>query len=580
MYVPSAFGGRCAPAYPQPPGPSTRVAAIAACVLAVSCGDGAPPRGAPEPRPAPPPLDEAAAWTVTTEALEAEVSALAERASRAEATGEGVATHREVARLARVLALRDARGDWSAVAQRSLEEASRRKGLPGACDAALDLSRLLARDVGDLEAAFTVAYRTARRFGAVPETDECVRDARRITTMLDAYRPSAAVLAVIDADPDAGDPSAGMQADPVSRWAAEQGAEGTPTLERVAVYGAPDPGSQDAAGGVVRVVLHFDRVAVFERGELAAEGGLPRRAYLDFAAAAVAEAVPDSMSVGAGGVQRVRRGRPRPEALRVVFDIEDDARYRVFFLTDPYRLVIDFERAGVLPLDPLAPGAARLRTIVLDPGHGGNDYGARHSDLEEKHLALDITRRVATLLEQRLPDARVLMTRNRDEFIGLEERTAYANSVGADIFVSIHLNAADDEVERGGVATFVLDIGNERQALRFAARENGTSTRDVTGLQRILAHLHRGEQVGESRRLAELVQAGTLRGAREWIPRMPDRGVKSAMFYVLVGARMPAILVEASFVNQPDEARLLRTERYRQSLADGIAEGIVRYGRM
>ena len=118
-----------------------------------------------------------------------------------------------------------------------------------------------------------------------------------------------------------------------------------------------------------------------------------------------------------------------------------------------------------------------------------------------------------------------------------------------------------------------------REAIRLAARENRTSTAEVTGLQRILAQLHRSGQVDESRALARLVQIGTLAGGRRVLPDLPDRGVKSGMFYVLVGARMPAILLEASFLTQAEEHRALRTERYRQSLAEGIAEGIVRYAR-
>ena len=131
----------------------------------------------------------------------------------------------------------------------------------------------------------------------------------------------------------------------------------------------------------------------------------------------------------------------------------------------------------------------------------------------------------------------------------------------------------------GGVATFVLDTDNDRHATRLAARENGTSASEVTGLQRILAGLHRDDQVAASRAAAALVQRTTLVAGRRVIPTLPDRGVKSAMFYVLVGARMPAILVEASFLTQPEEARHLRTERYRQTLAEGIADGVVRYAR-
>mgnify|MGYP000535342611 CR=1 FL=1 len=169
------------------------------------------------------------------------------------------------------------------------------------------------------------------------------------------------------------------------------------------------------------------------------------------------------------------------------------------------------------------------------------------------------------------------LTRQADVTLSLEERTAMANAVGADLFVSIHLNAADEPVEHGGVTTFVLDTTNQRQANRLAARENGTSTRDVTDLQRLLAGLHRQDQLAGSRQLAESIHRGTLAGGRRILPQLPDRGVRSAMFHVLVGARMPAVLLEASFLSKPEEAAALGTARYRQSLAEGIAAGIARY---
>jgi N-acetylmuramoyl-L-alanine amidase len=151
-----------------------------------------------------------------------------------------------------------------------------------------------------------------------------------------------------------------------------------------------------------------------------------------------------------------------------------------------------------------------------------------------------------------------------------------ANAAGADLFASIHLNASEQPVDHGGVATFVLDSSDERQAIRLAARENGTTPAEVTGLQKILAGLHRREQVAASREVARDVQRATLQAGRRILPSLHDRGVKEAMFYVLVGARMPAVLVEASFLTHPEQAKALETERYRQALAEGIAVGLVR----
>jgi N-acetylmuramoyl-L-alanine amidase len=217
-----------------------------------------------------------------------------------------------------------------------------------------------------------------------------------------------------------------------------------------------------------------------------------------------------------------------------------------------------------------------VRTIVLDPGHGGNDYGARQFGLSESELTLDLAQRVRTILASRMPDVRVLLTREQDVFVSLEQRAAMANAVGADLFLSIHLNASPTPVERGGVTTFVLDTSDDRQAMRLAARENGTSVEQVDELSRILASLYRDEQLRGSRALAERVHRATLRAGRRVLPRLYDRGVRSALFYVLVGARMPAVLLEASFLTREDEANALRTPEYRQALAEGIAEGIAR----
>ncbi|MDQ3034713.1 MAG: N-acetylmuramoyl-L-alanine amidase, partial [Myxococcota bacterium] len=440
---------------------------------------------------------------------------------------------------------------------------------------------LEARDALQPRAAYLVAYRAARRFGG--ESDAaCAIEARRMLGALDGHRADRALLAAIDADPDADDPSVGLAGDPVrgasepsdglEAWAAERSAEGAPsTLQSITIYGADDG---DAQG--VRVVLALDRVATFERIDLAPEQGMPRRLALDLAGASPEDALPSSLTVDAGGLLRVRSAR-REGGTRVVLDLEEGATARLFLLPEPYRIVVDVTRTD--PSARLSPGGAPrdVDLILIDPGHGGNDYGARAFGMQEADVVLDLALRVREVLRTRLPGVRVVLTRERDVFVSLEQRTAMANAVAADAFVSIHLNAADEPVERGGVTTFVLDTTNDRQALRLAARENGTSVSEVGDLSRILAGLHRDEQLAASRGLAERIHRGTLTGGRTIVPRLHDRGVRSAMFYVLVGASMPAVLVEASFLSRSDEAAALRSEVYRQALADGIAEGVARW---
>lgn len=572
--------------------------ALLGAPLIGACGDSDPGEGAaPGAEEAirdrwPSLPDGAEAMALGDDDLEQAYEAACAGASAHEGTVEGVEASRSAAELARIIALRfpDREAEFLDDARDHLATAARRKALEGACDAALDLARLYARDRGEPEEAFTVAYRTARRFDAGAH-EACVVEARRMTATLDHHRPGPRRLAEIDADPDADDPSADLVARPSSPGSPSAGAEpgaagegawvgaeavgqtARVTMTAVGVYGGAGAGAPPS--NVVRAVLRFDGAAAYRQGEIAADGALPARFYVDFRATSLGSDVPRSRPVGAAGVTRLRVAPFEASVTRVVFDLEGPLRRRLFVLSDPFRVVVDFDSSPARPVD----ARPRADVIVLDAGHGGNEFGARHGGLKESILTLDMARRVQAVLGRRLPRSRILMARERDEVVSLEERAAYANAVGADLFVSIHLNAADDPVERGGVATFVLDTTNDRQARRLAARENGTRSAGVTDLSRTLATLHREGQNAESRRLAALVQRGTLIGGRSILRDLPDRGVKSAMFYVLVGARMPAILVEASFLNQPEENRALATEAYRQALSEGIAEGVVRYAR-
>jgi N-acetylmuramoyl-L-alanine amidase len=446
--------------------------------------------------------------------------------------------------------------------------------VPGACEAAIDLARLEARDLGEPAAAYVEAYRAARRWNGDADA-ACATEARRILGALEAYRASRALLAAIDVDPDRRDPSVGAAGElagaeapaSIAEWIAARTAGERATIEEIRIYG------QEGGGRGTRVVLALDRVATFDRIELPAEGALPARVAIDVAAAA-ADGVPSASAAGGGGLERVRQA-PREGGTRVVLDLEPGAETRLFVLPEPFRIVVDVLRAAA-PLET----AARDRDVdlvMIDPGHGGNDYGARAFGLEEADLVLDVAMRVRDVLRTRLPGVRVVLTRESDTYVSLEQRAAMANAVAADAFVSIHLNAAWEPVDRGGVTTFVLDTTSDRQALRLAARENGTTVAEVGDLQRILAGLRRGEQLDASRALAERIHRGTLAGGRTILPGLHDRGMRSALFYVLVGATMPAVLVEASFVTRSEEADALRTVDYRQALADGIAEGIARW---
>jgi N-acetylmuramoyl-L-alanine amidase len=569
-----------------------------AAVLLGACGrgSGAPDGGSRRAAPVIAVPDEAAAYALAPAALRAIYYETAARAVRVEATAAGVTLSRQAAGLARVIARREADVSFVAAARRHLREAARRARLPGACEASLELARLEAVDAADLDAAYLVAHRTVLRFGGDEALAPCVADARRTLAVLEPYRPDPAVLAAADTVPDddgalVAEPAAApapAEVD-VAGWAAARTApvDGAPVLERIEVLGAP-AGDTASAGAAprARVALYFDHVAVFERGELAADATIPRRAYLDFHGAQLAPTVASATRVAAGGVERVRAARLDANTLRVAFDLEQGARYRLFFLPDPYRVVLDFERdplearAAAAPVTAAQGGRHALGLLVLDPGHGGDDHGARsESGLRESNVVLELAKSVKAILARRLPETRVLLTRDRDVFLSLEQRAAMANVVGADAFVSIHLNASPTPAERGGVGTFVLDTTADRASLSLAARENGTTEGEVTALERILASLQRADQAGDSRALAERLQGTTLAAGRREYPALYDRGTQSALFYVLVGARMPAVLVEASFILRAPEAPLLARGPYKQALAEGIADGLVRYAR-
>ncbi len=230
------------------------------------------------------------------------------------------------------------------------------------------------------------------------------------------------------------------------------------------------------------------------------------------------------------------------------------------------------EEAGLRPV----PSSNRLRTIVIDPGHGGKDPGAiGKGGLKEKDVALDIALRLKKRL---LADCkcRVLMTRSTDVFIPLEERTAYANTVEADLFISIHVNS-NPKKYANGVETYFLSPARSRNESYVAARENmarqENEDEDLNDLAFILFDMQNTDKINESSRMAGIIQGSLAKKLRSSF-RIRNNGVKQAMFYVLHGARMPSILVETSFISNPGEEKLLRTADYKEEIATGIARGV------
>jgi N-acetylmuramoyl-L-alanine amidase len=218
----------------------------------------------------------------------------------------------------------------------------------------------------------------------------------------------------------------------------------------------------------------------------------------------------------------------------------------------------------------------KIGKIVIDPGHGGHDAGTIGPEgLEEKDLVLDVGRRLGKLLETRL-GSEVVYTRKDDTFIPLETRTAIANQARADLFVSIHANSSHDPDARG-VETYYLNFTSSPEALEVAARENAVSEKSIYELQDLVKKIALKEKIEESREFAGDVQQSLHSGLAVKSPAIRDRGVKKAPFIVLIGANMPSILAEISFVSNPTDEHRLATSEYRQRIAESLYRGIAKY---
>jgi N-acetylmuramoyl-L-alanine amidase len=351
------------------------------------------------------------------------------------------------------------------------------------------------------------------------------------------------------------------------------------------------PPSPARVGGPasIHVELRVRSYPTYTRVVLEADGPIePRLIESD---GGLTVAFPDVSPRGWTGTRTVRDGllasaelgeARGAAALRLEFERAPAAR-KVFRLEDPPRVVLDFQRSASRPAAPRAGGAGPepLRTIVIDAGHGGHDTGALGpGGLQEKEITLDVARRVAALL----PDeagVRVFLTRSRDQFIELRERTALANRERADLFLSIHVNAASDGTATGTETYFLSNEATDGAARRAAEYENRLITGDGSArggspdvLRSILWDLAQSDFQQESSRVAEALQNNLDRALRR-----PSRGVKQAPFYVLGGAAMPAVLVEIGFISNPQEEQRLRDDGYRDRIARALVAGVAAYKR-
>lgn len=335
-----------------------------------------------------------------------------------------------------------------------------------------------------------------------------------------------------------------------------------------------------------RIVIDLDHEVFFKNKLLNKDSALdkPPRLYIDLFAAKLSPQVKEPISIEAGLLKRIRAGQYRPDTVRVVLDLDSVADYKIFPLKDPFRVVIDVlgtsrvtqkgETAKVSP----QPAQPRPFKLVLDPGHGGEDPGAiGPTGLKEKDVVLRISTKLRDKVKKDL-GWDVVMTREDDRFIRLEDRTAIATTEEGSLFVSIHANACKDRSIRG-IESFVIGTTTNKDALRLAAKENNISPRQVSDLQVILTDLKLNDptKVIPSRQLADCVQLSLINSLRKRYGQAKDLGVKPAPFIVLVGAEMPSTLIEVSFISNRDEERMLRDQRYLDAITDAIVDGLKRY---
>jgi N-acetylmuramoyl-L-alanine amidase len=228
--------------------------------------------------------------------------------------------------------------------------------------------------------------------------------------------------------------------------------------------------------------------------------------------------------------------------------------------------------AGFSMARQLGLGVSR---IVIDPGHGGHDPGAKGKGITEAELVLDVALRLEKLLQE-VPGVDVILTRRTDEFVALPERTAIANREGADLFLSIHANA-NANIQARGVETYFLNFANNLSAAAVAARENAASGQPMGALPDFVKAIALNNKLDESRDFAGLVQRSMIERLRDPNRTVKNLGVKQAPFVVLIGASMPSVLAEISFLTNPQDLKLVKAAAYRQRIAEALFDAIAKY---
>lgn len=362
-----------------------------------------------------------------------------------------------------------------------------------------------------------------------------------------------------------------------------------------------------------RVVIHVNEEMPFESKFLREDPKIdkPPRLYVDIKNTKIDNEMYIE-PVTKGLLEQIKFGRNTSDISRVVLYIKSFEDYKVFSLRNPYRIVMDIQGQGADPhrifaqdgkkkkrSDPsggIMSGSAKnppspvdslrqalglkIGTVVIDPGHGGHDPGAvGPSGLKEKDINLKIAKALKEKLEREgrsIGIRNVHLTRSDDRFIPLEERTAIAKKLKADLFISIHCNASRNKSAHG-LETYILSFTNDQRSLEVAARENATTTKRVSDLKDIIQNYLLNSKIEESQKFAKYVQNSIYSEVSSNYKPFNNKGVKKAPFIVLIGADIPSILVETSFISNPTEEKRLNSSNYRERIAHGIFSGIKQY---
>lgn len=386
-------------------------------------------------------------------------------------------------------------------------------------------------------------------------------------------------------------------------------AKGKHIVENVRFRSTPDS---------TRVVIVMNSPAQYTVGHLTK----PDRLYVDLQYSSLAPKwSKKQLNVGDGRLHMVRIAQNRMGIVRVVLDLPVIPHYATFTLNNPDRIVIDLKdqlaaistsvakatikpqaksahrpkiKTVTIPAEKPSPTTAKMtkatsltpapkptnsiRTIVLDPGHGGKDPGALSPQgIQEKQVVLQVALELRNIIRHTLPQYRVILTRQKDVFIPLAERAKIANRNRAEIFISIHANASKRR-QVSGIETWYFDFAaHTERAQRIAARENNMSTHQFSELERILRDLHETDRINQSAILAGMTQNSLVQYMKTKQAKILNRGVDGAPFIVLLQTEMPSVLVEIGFVSNPTEAKRLRSQTYQKALAQGIFRGIRKF---